>query len=77
MQPLMRPVSRERFQIKGFLHVRGVVFWKDLVEWRNLQNGGKYLFQNFQQPGVSNNSTEPKRPATAGLPVPLKFFSKQ
>ena len=62
-------VAREWFQIKGFPRVQGVVFWTDFVEWRNLQNGGSRLSQNLQQPGTSNNFTELKRPATAGLPA--------
>lgn len=62
-------VAREWFQIKGFPRVQGVVFWKDFVEWRNLQNGGKSLVQNSQQPDASNHSTEFKRPTTAGLPA--------
>jgi hypothetical protein len=61
-------VAREWFQIKGFPRVEGVVFWKDFVQWRNLQNGGKHLSQNFQLPVASNNSAEFKRP-TAGLPA--------
>jgi hypothetical protein len=60
-------IAREWFQIKGFPRVQGVVFWKDFVKWRNLQNAGKNLPQNFQQPVASNNLTELKRPATAGL----------
>ena len=62
-------VAREWFQIKGFPRVQGVVFWTDFVEWRNLQNGVSRLSHNLQQPGTSNNFTEPKRPATAGLPA--------
>jgi len=62
-------VAREWFQIKGFPRVQGVVFWNDFVEWRNLQNGGSRLPQNFQQPYASNHSAELKRPATAGLPA--------
>jgi hypothetical protein len=62
-------VAREWFQIKGFPRVQGVVFWADFVEWRNSQNGRKYLSQNFQQPDASNQSAEFKRPATAGLPA--------
>ena|ERR1700722_9527728 len=62
-------VAREWFQIKGFPRVQGVVFWNDFVEWRNLQNGRSRVSQNLQQPEASNNFTEPKRLATAGLPV--------
>jgi hypothetical protein len=62
-------VAREWFQIKGFPRVQGVVFWKDFVDWRNLQNGGSRLSQNLQQPSTSNQSAEFKRPATAGLPA--------
>ncbi len=62
-------VAREWFQIKGFPRVQGVVFWKDFVKWRNFQNGGRHLSQNFQQQDASNNFTEPKRPTTAGLPA--------
>lgn len=62
-------VAREWFQIKGFPRVQGVVFWKDFVEWRNLQSGGNRLSQNFQQPGAANNFAELKRPATIGLPA--------
>ena len=61
-------VAREWFQIKGFPRVQGVVFWQDFVQWRNLQNGGKHFSQNSPSPIASNNSTEFKRPATAGLP---------
>ena len=62
-------VAREWFQIKGFPRVQGVVFWKDFVDRRNLQNGGSRLSQNLQQPGPSNNFIEFKRPSTAGLPA--------
>jgi hypothetical protein len=62
-------VAREWFNMKGFPRVQGVVFWQDFVQWRNLQNGGKALPQNFQQPVVSNDSTGLKRPFTAGLPA--------
>jgi hypothetical protein len=53
-------VAREWFQIKGFPRIRGVVFWQDFVQWRNLQNEGKHFSQNFRQPDASNNFTEPK-----------------
>ena len=62
-------VAREWFQIKGFPRVQGVVFWTDFVEWRNSQNGRKHLYQIFQQPDASNQSSEFKRPTTAGLPA--------
>lgn len=62
-------VAREWFQIKGFPRVQGVVFWKDFVDWRNFQNGGSRLSQNFRQSGAANNFAELKRPATTGLPA--------
>ncbi|HEX3856961.1 MAG TPA: hypothetical protein VHY30_06675 [Verrucomicrobiae bacterium] len=37
--------------------------------WRNLQNGGKHLPQNFSAASTSNNFSEIKRPSTAGLPA--------
>ena len=71
-------VAREWFQLKGFPRVHGVVFWNDFVEWRNLQNGGSRLFQNLQQPGTSNNYSEPKRHSTAGLPAPcLRILTEE
>jgi hypothetical protein len=45
------------------------VFWQDLIQWRNQQNGNKNFTQNSPQSVASNSSTEFKRPTTAGLPA--------
>jgi len=61
-------VAREWFRLPQFPVLLGKTFWRDFVEWRKMQNGGRMPANNDHPPTASTSSSDFKR-SIIGLPT--------